>query len=314
MSAFSFSLPRLLGIPLRVHVLLPLLLVGLLLGLGFTRGWLAATSALCLVLVGLGSLLLHEFAHAYVARARGVPVHEIFLGPLVNMARLARFPENPADEARIAAAGPAINLALVLVLLALRPLAALAGPLHALLEAGLWINLAMFVGNLLPAFPMDGGRILRSLLARGRPLVIATEMTVKTSRCAVLLLPLLLLLEPRLRHPGAIVVLAFVGLYLWRASGRERSASLAREVRLQKQHRDPGFPDDIEAELDAHPSPSLGSFRPLPPHQFRFWRKNCESAFRIETGLYGRAGEDPPERRGEPEEPHGATEQSSHPV
>lgn len=162
------------GVPIGLHPLW-LVIVGLLtFSLGET--WfperspgLAPATAYALGLLSalllFGGILLHELGHAIVARRRGVAVEEIDLWLLGGVARLRGEPRRPQDELRFALAGPAVTGALALAFGAARLLAG-SGPawLRALLDYQVQISAAILVLNLLPAFPLDGGRVLRSLL------------------------------------------------------------------------------------------------------------------------------------------------------
>lgn len=121
-------------------------------------------------------VVLHEFGHALTARRFGVKTQDIILSPIGGVARLERLPERPIEEFYVAAAGPLVNVAIVLLLLPyffffswsefldhLDPYQ-IDGPIH-LVAAMLIGNIVLAGFNLLPAFPMDGGRILRSLLS-----------------------------------------------------------------------------------------------------------------------------------------------------
>ncbi len=162
----------LIGIPIRVSPVVFLLL--LLLVWDFSRHTDAgATSQLLLLLGALGiSLLIHELAHALVARRLGLKVFDITIWPLGGMARMDGLGDNPHLEAPVAAAGPVANL-LLAFLCWLIP-GTVADPAAA-------INLVLGLGNLLPAFPLDGGRILRSWLARHSPGPAATRAAVHIS-------------------------------------------------------------------------------------------------------------------------------------
>jgi Zn-dependent protease len=127
-------------------------------------------------------VLLHEFGHSIAARRYGVVTHDIILTPLGGMARLARIPEKPIQEFIVAIAGPLVNVLIALVLYAFgkfffrneaqslfsyflaEPNMEMQG-LYMFIPLMIWTNVSLFVFNLLPAFPMDGGRILRSLLS-----------------------------------------------------------------------------------------------------------------------------------------------------
>ena len=182
----SFKIGTAFGIPVRVHVTF-LVLVYVL--------FLFADALAVLGLVGLvfGCVLLHELGHSLVARGFGLRVADITLWPLGGMARMSEIPENSRIEALIAFAGPAVNFALAgIALLALVAGAALgmedgAKPQQLLLGV-LAVNVVQGGFNLLPAFPMDGGRLLRAFLARRRDWLSATEIAVRVGRWLALVL------------------------------------------------------------------------------------------------------------------------------
>jgi Zn-dependent protease len=129
-----------------------------------------------------GCVLLHEYGHSLAARRYGVVTHDIILTPLGGMARLARIPEKPIQEFIVAIAGPLVNIVIAVVLYAFgklfyrgddtelfsffmgEPSMEMTG-LIMFIPLLIWTNLSLFFFNLLPAFPMDGGRIFRSLMA-----------------------------------------------------------------------------------------------------------------------------------------------------
>lgn len=153
------TLGRVAGIPLRLHSSF-LLLGGLVIFVQLVNGGLtSALAAALLALAIFGSVLLHELGHALMARFYGIQTRDITLYPFGGIAALAGEPRSARQEFWIAVAGPMVNLGLFALL---APLAVLGVP-GALPMAA--VNLGMAVFNLLPAFPMDGGRVLRSLLA-----------------------------------------------------------------------------------------------------------------------------------------------------
>ncbi len=185
---WSWRVGTLVGIPLRVHPSFWLLL-----------GWIALTHALrghgareiaaglALVVSIFACVVLHELGHALVARRFGVRTRDITLLPIGGVAHLERMPEKPAQELLVALAGPAVSLGLsgglfaALALLdgptGIENLQLVGGPLLTKLA---WINLVIAGFNLLPAFPMDGGRVLRASLAmrmdRGRATDLAARI------------------------------------------------------------------------------------------------------------------------------------------
>jgi Zn-dependent protease len=112
------------------------------------------------------SILLHELGHAVVARRHGVEIEEIDLWLLGGVARMSGYPKTAADELRFAIAGPLVTLAIVVVFAVVVAALPASAPnaLTAVLEYQLFVNGAILVFNLLPAFPLDGGRVARALL------------------------------------------------------------------------------------------------------------------------------------------------------
>jgi Zn-dependent protease len=180
----SWNLGRAFGIPLYIHWsfwLLPLWVVVATRALGGVE--LAMNLAILAAL--FGCVLLHELGHALTARYYGIGTRSITLYPIGGVARLERLAEKPTQELWITVAGPAVNLAIATLLTAVLLVVggfdpgliwgSLAG---VFLIRLLFLNLIMVVFNLLPAFPMDGGRMLRSLLAMGLGQLRATRIAV----------------------------------------------------------------------------------------------------------------------------------------
>jgi len=159
----SWKIGRVAGIDLYIHAtfLLVLLFVPDLSG-----GGAEAVGGLLLLLSVFGCVLLHEFGHALMARRFGIETEDITLYPIGGVARLRRLPRAPGAELLIALAGPAVNFAIVAVITALAALGLVdvASP-GEFISALLYVNLALGIFNMIPAFPMDGGRVLRALLS-----------------------------------------------------------------------------------------------------------------------------------------------------
>ncbi len=155
--ALSWKLGKVAGIDLHLHwtFLLWLAFVGLA-----TPGGLTAVAVLASV---FACVALHEFGHAIAARKFGIATRDITLYPIGGVARLEGLPRAPIAELTIALAGPAVNLAIALGLTLIAP--ALDGAAGAFVGLLAWVNWMLAAFNLIPAFPMDGGRVLRALLS-----------------------------------------------------------------------------------------------------------------------------------------------------
>jgi Zn-dependent protease/CBS domain-containing protein len=175
----SWSVPifRVAGIQLRIHVTFLLVIAWVGFAYYSQGGSPAAVGGILMVLLLFACVVLHEFGHAFAGKAFGINTPDITLLPIGGMARLERIPEEPVQELVIAAAGPAVTalIALVSWLAGGRwayPPAMNTGILGLLFT----INVVLLLFNLLPAFPMDGGRVLRALLAIRMPYARATQV------------------------------------------------------------------------------------------------------------------------------------------
>ena len=181
--SWSFRLVRILGTDVKVHVTFLLLLAFL-----FAKVQLEAGAAAALGMTGLFvalflCVLLHEFGHILMARHFGIRTPDVLLLPIGGVARLERIPEEPRQELLIALAGPAVTLAIAAILY---PVLALAGDpvvwtlddfgAPTVVKQLFYMNVLLLAFNLIPAFPMDGGRVLRALLARRLNYVRATRI------------------------------------------------------------------------------------------------------------------------------------------
>jgi len=168
---WSLKIGRVSGIGLYLHVTL-LLLFGLIAYAGFVEmGTRGAAWSLALVAVILTCIMLHELGHSLIAQRLGVQVRSITLLPIGGVAALKSIPEKPWHEIAITLAGPTVNLAIAVALMpftGLPPhlfLISMPYDIHSFLATVVNANLTLFVFNFIPAFPMDGGRLFRALLA-----------------------------------------------------------------------------------------------------------------------------------------------------
>jgi Zn-dependent protease len=179
----SWKLGEIAGIGVYIHwsfLILPLLIGGSALA---SAGVAAAVQSVLFVLAIFGCVLLHELGHALTARQFGIGTRSITLLPIGGVANLDRMPRKPAHELAVALAGPAVNVAIAAVLFfvllavgtvgSLLRMPAVSSPFLVQL---LWANVALVIFNMLPAFPMDGGRVLRAILATFLPHARATSI------------------------------------------------------------------------------------------------------------------------------------------
>jgi Zn-dependent protease len=179
---------RVFGIQLAVHASFVLLLAYW----GY-QGWqedgaIGMVWSIGLIVLFFVCVILHELGHSLTARRYGINVPRILLLPIGGMAEFDRIPRKPSQELLITVAGPAVNFLLVALLFPLVWRSWAGGePIYAHSFAGLieqlwYANLIMGVFNLVPVFPMDGGRIFRSLLAMKLPYLRATWWAVMVGR------------------------------------------------------------------------------------------------------------------------------------
>ncbi len=187
---WSLKLGRLLGIDVYVHFTFLALLGFIGLSHWLAGRSLAAAANGMIFFFGLFvCVLLHEYGHALAARRYGIATRDITLLPIGGLARLERMPDKPYQELVVALAGPLVNVviagSLVLGLTftgTWQPLASLTTTSGSLIERLLVVNVFLAVFNLLPAFPMDGGRVLRSLLAMRLEYARATRIAARVGQ------------------------------------------------------------------------------------------------------------------------------------
>lgn len=179
--SWSFSIGRLFGSDLRIHVTFFLLLAWIGYAAYAQGGWPAAVDNVLFVVALFACVVAHEFGHALTARRYGIRTPSITLLPIGGMAQLEKMPEKPAQEIAVALAGPAVNIAIWAILMALGATNTLnlteefSGSGASFLGRLAALNLFLALFNLIPAFPMDGGRVFRALLSLGMDRVKATQ-------------------------------------------------------------------------------------------------------------------------------------------
>jgi len=223
---WSWRIGRFAGIDVFIHATF-LLLVGFV-GISY---WLQTKTAagtlegIGFLLALFGSVVLHEYGHALTARRYGIKTRDITLLPIGGVARLERMPDKPVQEFWVALAGPAVNVLIGVLLFAYLFLTKTFVPLNGLsltsgpfLERLLSVNISLVVFNLLPAFPMDGGRVLRSALAMRMDYTRATHIAANIGQGMAFLFGLVGLFT----NP----FLVFIALFVW--IGAQQEASMAQ--------------------------------------------------------------------------------------
>lgn len=180
---WSLKIGSVAGTAVRMHVTFLLFLVWIF-GVNYAAGGQqAAWSGLLFMVLLFGCVLLHEFGHIFTARAFGVSTPDVILLPIGGVARLERIPEKPIEEFLVAIAGPLVNVAIAAALVLFLGARLDAGDLATVESARVSmidrlaaVNVFLVLFNMIPAFPMDGGRVLRALLASRLGYVRATEI------------------------------------------------------------------------------------------------------------------------------------------
>jgi stage IV sporulation protein FB len=226
--SWSLRLIRVLGTDVKVHVTFLLALAFFFAKWQLEGGSAAAVMGTVLFVSLFVCVLLHEFGHILMARRFGIRTPDVILLPIGGMARLERIPEEPRQELLIALAGPGVTLAIAAVLYA--GLQALGHPVlwtepdlaePTILKQLFYINVLLFLFNLIPAFPMDGGRVLRALLATRMNYVRATRIAAAIGQGAAIVGGLLGLAQGQ-------TMWVLIALFVFFGAGQEANLVQAR--------------------------------------------------------------------------------------
>jgi Zn-dependent protease/CBS domain-containing protein len=223
----SWSVPilRVAGIQLRIHVTFLLLIL-----------WVALNSASAAIFVLLLFLcvVLHEFGHAFAAKGYGINTPDITLLPIGGVARLERIPEEPKQELVIAAAGPAVTAIIALSLFAViaaRGVVDLRTLIHGddLVLNIFRLNVYLLLFNLIPAFPMDGGRVLRAFLATRMSYARATQVAATVGQAFAFLFGIVGLFGIPGLYPSN-PFLIFIAFFVYLGASQEAALAQMRDV------------------------------------------------------------------------------------
>ena len=191
---WSYRVATIAGIQVRIHLTFILLLAFYAWVYYIDGGPQSAIYGVVLTLLIFLCVLLHEFGHALAARTYGIRTPDITLLPIGGVARLERMPANPQQEFVIAIAGPAVNVVIALAIFVvldgvvpLRDFHLMDTSSGTLLDKLLLINILLVAFNMIPAFPMDGGRVLRALLATQMRYSAATRLAARIGQVIAVL-------------------------------------------------------------------------------------------------------------------------------
>ncbi|MCG3199637.1 MAG: hypothetical protein GHCLOJNM_04161 [bacterium] len=220
---WSFRIGSIAGIEVYLHAtfLILLLFVGMA-HLAAGGNAAAAITGVVFLCALFGCVFLHELGHALAARSFGIATRDITLLPIGGLARLERMPEKPLQELWVAVAGPLVNVAIAIALFVWLSLTGAPAPLAdfdftqgSLLQRLMVVNLFLVLFNLLPAFPMDGGRVLRAMLATRMDYTQATQIAASIGQAMAFLFGFVgLFTSP---------FLLFIALFVWIGAAQESS-------------------------------------------------------------------------------------------
>ena len=225
---WQWKLGRFAGIDVYVHATFLLLIGWVAYNYWLQyRDWSRVLIGILFIIALFICVVLHEYGHALTARKYGIKTRDITLYPIGGVARLERIPDRPIEELWVALAGPAVNLVISVILIAYLVLTNGTSTLMNLnltqgsfLERLIVVNVTLVLFNLIPAFPMDGGRVLRALLALRLEYTQATQIAAYIGQGFALLFGLIGLLS----NP----FLLFVALFVWIGAAQEASMVLMR--------------------------------------------------------------------------------------
>lgn len=226
---WSIRVARVAGIEVKVHVTFLLLLAWIWFVHYRDGGAPAAWQGVLFVVLLFACVVLHEFGHAFAARRYGIRTPDITLLPIGGVARLQRMPDKPAQELVVALAGPAVNVVIAAVLFLVLGRAAdadevahLEDPRTDMLARLAGVNVMLVLFNLIPAFPMDGGRVLRALLAMKLSYARATQVAASVGQGIAFLFGFLGLLGNPL--------LIFIAIFVYLGAASEAGLAQVKEV------------------------------------------------------------------------------------
>jgi Zn-dependent protease/CBS domain-containing protein len=230
---WSLTVGKVAGTAVRIHVTFLLFLIWIWAAYYQQGGANAAWEGVAFVMLLFLCVLLHEFGHVFAAKRYGVNTPDITLWPFGGIANLERIPEKPSEELVVAIAGPLVNVAIAALLLlflgtAVDPatLMKIEDPKVELVAKLAGANIFLVLFNMIPAFPMDGGRVLRALLAIKLGFARATELAASVGQGLAIALGLIGIFS----NPMLVIIAIFVFLAAAGEAGHEQLRQVARSA------------------------------------------------------------------------------------
>ncbi|MGM9998272.1 MAG: M50 family metallopeptidase [Candidatus Bruticola sp.] len=278
---WSFKLAKLWGIDIYVHSTFIVLLLWVFFVRGAQNNWISALISLAFTLIIFAAVTLHEYGHALTARRFGIPTRDITLWPFGGVATIQGHMKSPRQEILMALAGPAVNLVLAAVTYAFSVyifvpyLAARFIPIAQIyivdaLSWFIWSNLTLMLFNLIPAFPMDGGRVLRGFLGRKYDFLTATYKAVSIGRLCAIVMGIYGLAYNHM--------LAVIALFIWWSGTKE----LNQAVMMERMRR----VREGTASLEDLFSLGLGNMGNIMSHIFNMGKINTGKYAEFDSSAY----------------------------
>jgi Zn-dependent protease len=227
---WSLRIAKLAGIDIFIHFTFLILLTWVAFIQWKLNGSIgAAFSGVVFILAIFACVVLHELGHALAAKKYGIKTRDIILLPIGGLARLEKMPDKPIQELWVALAGPAVNIGIVIVLAIYLLITNSFAPVNQLtmstapfIERILGVNIFLVLFNMVPAFPMDGGRVLRALLATRLAYIRATQVAANLGQGIALLFGVIgLFYNP---------ILLFIAFFVWMGAAQETRMARAKSA------------------------------------------------------------------------------------
>ena len=262
---WSLTIGRIAGTDIRLHFTFLLFLLWIGVADYLQGGAAAALDSIAFILLVFLCVTLHEFGHIAMARRFGIRTPQVILSPIGGIASLERMPEKPRQELLVAIAGPLVNVVIALLLMAgfgigMERINAFDFETASLAERLLIVNIVLVLFNMVPAFPMDGGRVLRAVLAMNMGAPRATALAARIGQgFAFLFVALGLFYNP---------ILIFLGVFIYFAAASEEQSAAFSGFASRLRVRDAMEPSPVLLSADEPLSKAVDALLSSPQKEF----------------------------------------------